>query len=203
MNQENIQEQISSNSCMIDNCTTQESNHKISKKKDSNTKIEYFENFSAYQQSIREKKINLLDSTYEHKSVDSKEKIIKLLELEYEDLERQQSLLHYSNEEMLICDPNDVEIIECRAENLKFIQNNLKRMKEIKEELLNLEKEHPYVSKDIFKIEKFEKVETTRSEVQKFIEDKNSRREILIESNNNYDQKHTNHIEEILQELEL
>jgi hypothetical protein len=203
MNQENIQEQISSNSCMIDNCTTQESNNKISKKKDSNTKIEYFENFSAYQQSIREKKINLLDSTYEHKSVDSKEKIIKLLELEYEDLERQQSLLHYSNEEMLICDPNDVEIIECRAENLKFIQNNLKRMKEIKEELLNLEKEHPYVSKDIFKIEKFEKVETTQSVVQKFIEDKNSRREILIESNNNYDEKHTNHIEEILQELEL
>lgn len=202
MNQINIHEQIYSENSMIENSIPQELNNKILSQKDSNTNIQYYDNFSTYQESIREKKINLLDSKYERKSVDSKEKIIKLLELEYEDLEKEQSLLHYSNEEMLMCDPNDYEIIECRAENLKFIQNNLKRMKHIKEELLNLEKEHPYISKDIFKIEKFEKFETNTTEQIKILEDQSSRREILIQNNLDFNEMSTK-IEGVIEELEL
>jgi hypothetical protein len=202
MNQINIHGTIYSENSMIENFIPQEPNNKILKQIDSNTNIQYYDNFSTYQESIREKKINLLESTNERKSVDSKEKIIKLLELEYEDLEKEQSLLHYSNEEMLMCDPNDYEIIECRSENLKLIQNNLKRMKHIKEELLNLEKEHPYVSKDIFKIEKFEKFEINKTEQIKTLEDQSLRRELLIKNDLDFNEMSTK-IEGILEELEL
>jgi predicted metal-dependent hydrolase len=90
---------------------------------------------------------------------------------------------------MLQCDPNDIEVIECRAENLKFIQNNLKRMKEIIEELINLDKQHEFKDKDVYIIEKFEKInenEKKEKELKDFAEDN------LI-----------NHIENILEELEI
>jgi len=116
-------------------------------------KIEFFENYENYKEHIKEQrnnKIELLDN-----NLDSKQKIIKLLELEYEDLEKQQSILIYSNDQMLNFDPNDIEVIECRAENLKFIQKNIERMKEIKKEIVDLDKNHPYVNKDVYNIEKF------------------------------------------------
>lgn len=132
--------------------------------------IEYFENYKTYQESMKERRMKVLEDKGE---MDSKEKIIKILELEYEDLEKQQRALFYSNEEMLLSDPNDLELIECRAENMKFIDKNFQRMKEIKEELINLEPQHFIKDKDIMTVEKFDKKEEVSENENKISIDAN------------------------------
>ena len=134
--------------------------------------IEYFDNLETYEESIRQKRLKLFDSMPEKKSSDSKVKILKILELEYEDLDKQQKALIYSNEEMLNSDPNDIDIIEYRAENMKFIQKNIIRMKEIKDEILNLDKNHQIKEKAVLEINDFDKLNL------KNIEDINGRKSI-------------------------
>ncbi len=121
--------------------------------------IEYFENYTTYQEAMAEKRLKLFESFPENKNKDSKSKIIKLLELEYDDLEKQLAALIYSNEEMLNIDASDLELIECRAVNIKFIEKNIKRLKEIKEEILNLDKDNKIKNKDeslVFNLDDYE-----------------------------------------------
>jgi hypothetical protein len=82
------------------------------------------------------------------KDYEDKEKIIKILEIEYDLLEKQQSALFYSNEELANYD--DYDAIESRAENMKYIHKNITRMKQIKQNLLNLDNDHYINGKDIF-----------------------------------------------------
>ncbi len=72
MNQINIQGTIYSENSMIENFIPQVPNNKILIQIDSNTNIQYYDNFSTYQECIREKKINLLESTNKGKAVDSR-----------------------------------------------------------------------------------------------------------------------------------
>ncbi len=94
-----------------------------------------------YEEALRERRSVILNST-KNSNYDSKTQIIKLLELEYEDLEKQHSALMYSNDEMLKVNPSDSDLIECREENIKYIQAGLKRMKEIIEEVLDLDRDN-------------------------------------------------------------
>jgi hypothetical protein len=98
----------------------------------------------------RELSDGYLNEFIESKEFDSKEKIIKLLEIEYDYLEKQQVALFYSNEEMLKYDTNDIAIIEARSENVKIIGKNIERMKKIRNDILNLDKEHYIAGKNIY-----------------------------------------------------
>jgi hypothetical protein len=166
---------------------------------------EYYENHSSYEISMREKRAK---NVYSSSQLDSKEKIIKILELEYEDLERQQSALIYSNEEMFNPGAEDLELIECRAENMKFIEKNIKRMKEVRKQILELSKDHIIKNKDIFDIYAFEKtnnyddtkiesVENNR-EIVKLINNK-EKREVEI----NYKIEKVENEENLIDEIEL
>lgn len=111
------------------------------------------ENLSSYydyEQKLKDKRDENINTFVQDKTMDSKEKIIKVLELEYDYLEKQQMAIFYSNEEMLKFDPNDSDLIEARAENMKFIDKNIKRMKQIQKELLSLDKDHYIMGKNLF-----------------------------------------------------
>jgi hypothetical protein len=102
-----------------------------------------------------------IDAFVNNTELDSKEKIVKLLEIEYDFLEKQQSAMFYSNEEMLKFDPSDIDIIEARSENVKIMCKNMERMMKIKNDLLGLDREHYIAGKDLYefrncKIEKYE-----------------------------------------------
>jgi hypothetical protein len=119
--------------------------------------IEYYEDYNTYVNKMKEKRQRVIEDFVNDQRFDPKEKTIKILEVEYAYLEKQQQALFYSNEEMFKYGPNDVEMIECRAENLKFIEKNYKRMKEIKNDLLKLDGEENYiVKKNIYEQIKFE-----------------------------------------------
>jgi hypothetical protein len=83
------------------------------------------------------------------KDYEDKEKIIKMLEIEYDLLEKQQSALFYSNEELANYD-DDYDAIESRAENMKYINKNITRMEQIKQNLLSLDNDHYINGKDIY-----------------------------------------------------
>jgi hypothetical protein len=91
-----------------------------------------------------------IESFINSNQYDSKEKIIKLLEIEYTELEQQQMAMYFSNEEMLNYDPNDLDIIEARAENIKIMEKNIQRMQKIKEDLLKLDRDHYINGKNVF-----------------------------------------------------
>lgn len=80
---------------------------------------------------------------------ESDRRIIRILELEFYTLEKQQIALFYSNEEMANFDIEDKIIVEARSENMRFIEKNLERMKQIKAHVLNLDINHPIGDKNL------------------------------------------------------
>lgn len=83
-------------------------------------------------------------------NLNQKERILTLLAIEYDYLEKQQNALFYSNEEMEKYSLSDKDIIECRAENLKIIEKNLVRMKQIRQDIIALDKDHYILNKEVF-----------------------------------------------------
>ena len=116
-----------------------------------NVEYQFYENYADYIKKTNEDRQRMIDDFINDDSLNSKQKIITVLEMEYNYLEMQQKALFYSNEEMLNCDINDTDVIESRAINMTFMEKNNKRMKEIKQELLNLDGDTNHIyRKDLF-----------------------------------------------------
>jgi hypothetical protein len=94
-----------------------------------------------------------IDKFINNDDIDSRYKIIKMLEIEYDYIEKQQMAMFYSNEEMLKYDPNDIDLIDARAENIKLIEKNIIRMHKIKSDILELDRDHYIINKNIFSFE--------------------------------------------------
>jgi len=108
---------------------------------DNNSSTNFFENFESFEENLRMIRLNVINDN----SLDSKQKIIKSYEIEYEYLENQIKALIYSNDEMSKFDINDEIIMESRAENLKFMQNYLTRLNKIRSEIIALDSAHPII----------------------------------------------------------
>lgn len=79
--------------------------------------------------------------------LDSKTKILIVLESEYKYLEISQNNIVYSNNEMKRLMPNDEDIIESISINEKFFNKNLERMRQIKKRISILEGNNHYICK--------------------------------------------------------
>jgi hypothetical protein len=108
---------------------------------ENNCTSNFFENFESYEENIRTLRLNVINDN----SLDSKQKIIKSYEIEYEYLENQIRALIYSNDEMSKFNMNDEIIVESRAENLKFMQKYLIKLNKIRAEIVALDPTHPIV----------------------------------------------------------
>jgi hypothetical protein len=102
---------------------------------------DFFENFESFEQNLRNLRFNIVND----ETLDSKQKIIKSLEIEYEYLQNQIKALIYSNDEMSKFDVNDNLIIESRSENLKFMQKYIIRLNKIRNEIAILDPCHHIV----------------------------------------------------------
>lgn len=101
----------------------------------------FFDNFESFEENLRNLRFNIVND----ETLDSKQKIIKSLETEYEYLQNQIKALIYSNEEMSKFDVNDDMIIESRSENLKFMQKYIIRLNKIRNEITILDPCHHIV----------------------------------------------------------
>jgi hypothetical protein len=172
-----------------------------------NVAYTYYENYKTYQEAMIERREAVIQSMENQEHIDSKVKIVKLLELEFEDLEKQQSALVYSNEVMFQSDPNDLDIIESRAENMKYIKLNFERMKQIYDEISKLDSNNQILWKSIFSLnidykkneEKPESLANGSPEIKYSVD--NTQLSNLIEINNSLSENEKS--EKVIVELEL
>ena len=79
-----------------------------------------------------------------------KEDLIKIYELEFEELGNKVLSLFQSNEDMMEYDPNDYDLIQAVQENLELIDKKLADVVKIQENMKQICSYHPIVTVDIF-----------------------------------------------------
>ena len=79
-----------------------------------------------------------------------KEDLIKIYELEFEELGNKVLSLFQSNEDMMEYDPNDYDLIQAVQENLELIDKKLADIVKIQENMKQICSYHPIVTVDIF-----------------------------------------------------
>ena len=79
-----------------------------------------------------------------------KDELIKINEIEFEELGNRVLALFQSNEDMMEFDPNDYDLIQAREENLELIDKKIAEMIKIQEKMKELCSYHPLVTVDIF-----------------------------------------------------
>ena len=102
------------------------------------------ESFSMNNSHIIEEEFNNLAHNTE---IDSKTKILLVLEAEYNYLEQAQRNLIYSNKEMHSLLPNDDIVIESIEINTKIFNDNIMKMKKIKKKVNLLMGDNHYICK--------------------------------------------------------
>lgn len=102
------------------------------------------ESFSMKNSHIIEEEFNNLAHNTE---IDSKTKILLVLEAEYNYLEQAQRNLIYSNKEMHSLLPNDDIVIESIEINTKIFNDNIMKMKKIKKKVNLLMGDNHYICK--------------------------------------------------------
>lgn len=100
------------------------------------------ESFSMNNSHIIEEEFNNLAHNTE---IDSKTKILLVLEAEYNYLEQAQRNLIYSNKEMHSLLPNDDIVIESIEINTKIFNDNIMKMKKIKKKVNLLMGDNHYI----------------------------------------------------------
>ena len=136
-----------------------------------------------------------------------KDELIKIYEIEFEELGNRVLALFQSNEDMMEFDPNDYDLIQAREENLELIDKKIAEMIKIQEKMNELCSYHPLVTVDIFEyfgigkspIENKENKEDKKDEnnlVEVDNQDKHINKENKINNNTN------NHENEIKEEKE-
>jgi hypothetical protein len=79
-----------------------------------------------------------------------KDEMVKIYEIEFEELGDKVQSLFQSNEDMLEFDPHDYDLIQAREENLQLIDKKLEEMIKIQEKMKEICNYHPIVNVDIF-----------------------------------------------------
>ena len=79
-----------------------------------------------------------------------KDELIKIYEVEFEELGNRVLALFQSNEDMMEFDPNDYDLIQAREENLELIDKKLAEIVKIQEKMKEICAYHPIVEVDIF-----------------------------------------------------
>jgi hypothetical protein len=79
-----------------------------------------------------------------------KDEMVKIYEIEFEELGDKVQSLFQSNEDMLEFDPHDYDLIQAREENLQLIDKKLEEMIKIQEKMKEICDYHPIVNVDIF-----------------------------------------------------
>ena len=80
----------------------------------------------------------------------NKDEMIKLYEIEFEEIGNLVQSLFQSNEDMLEYDPHDYDLIQAREDNLQIIDKKMEEMIKIQEKMKGLSEHHPMVKVDIF-----------------------------------------------------
>ena len=107
-----------------------------------------------------------------------KDELIKIYEIEFEELGNRVLALFQSNEDMMEFDPNDYDLIQAREENLELIDKKLAEIIKIQKKMKEICSFHPIVEVDIF--EYFGIGKSTLKSKEEKEENKNN-----IENNNN------------------
>ena len=79
-----------------------------------------------------------------------KDELIRIYEIEFEELGNNVLSLFQSNEDMMEFDPNDYDLIQAREENLELIDKKLAEIVKIQQKMKEICEIHPLVSVDIF-----------------------------------------------------
>jgi hypothetical protein len=93
------------------------------------------------------KKTSIGENNYLCHGVDD---LIKIYEIEFEEIGNKIQSLFQSNEDMLEFDPHDYDLIQAREENLQLIDKKLEEMMKIQEKMKEICDYHPIVNVDIF-----------------------------------------------------
>jgi hypothetical protein len=76
--------------------------------------------------------------------------LIAILEIDFEHIIKEIEMLYHANQQMLEYDPTDYDLIKARQDNVVLINNKLKRLTEIQEELKRFCPTNPFVTKNVF-----------------------------------------------------
>ena len=79
-----------------------------------------------------------------------KDELIKIYEIEFEELGNRVLALFQSNEDMMEFDPNDYDLIQAREENLELIDKKIADIIKIQQKMKEICEIHPLVNVDIF-----------------------------------------------------
>ena len=93
------------------------------------------------------KKTSVGENNYICHGVDE---LVKIYEIEFEEIGNKIQSLFQSNEEMLEFDPHDYDLIQAREENLQLIDKKIEEMMKIQEKMKDICNYHPIVTVDIF-----------------------------------------------------
>ena len=142
-----------------------------------------------------------------------KDELIKIYEIEFEELGNRVLSLFQSNEDMMEFDPNDYDLIQAREENLELIDKKLAEIVKIQSKMKEICSYHPIVNLDIFeyfgigkkplnnKEENKDNLEIKKETLieinQKEDNDKNEDNNIIINKNNDNKEENSNKKNEI------
>ena len=122
-----------------------------------------------------------------------KDELIRIYEIEFEELGNKVLSLFQSNEDMMEFDPNDYDLIQAREENLELIDKKLAEIVKIQQKMKEICEIHPIVSVDIFEYFGIGKNPKEKDTNKNDIENKNN----LIEVNEEENKKIENNINNI------
>ena len=78
------------------------------------------------------------------------DELIKIYEIEFEEIGNKIQSLFQSNEDMMEFDPHDYDLIQAREENLQIIDKKLEEIIKIQKKMKSICEKHPLVEVDIF-----------------------------------------------------
>ena len=110
-----------------------------------------------------------------------KDELIKIYEIEFEELGNKVLSLFQSNEDMMEYDPNDYDLIQAVQENLELIDKKLADIVKIQENMKQVCSYHPIVTVDIFEYFGIGKKSKEKDENKMNVENKKGD---LVEVNN-------------------
>ena len=119
------------------NCSNNESNKSSNNNNNNNNN----------NNDLNYKKASIGENNYLCHGVDD---LIKIYEIEFEEIGNKIQSLFQSNEDMLEFDPHDYDLIQAREENLQIIDKKLEEIMVIQKKMKTICEKHPIVEVDIF-----------------------------------------------------
>ncbi len=151
--------------------------------------------------SLIGKQTSIGDNNYLCNGMDE---LVKIYEIEFDELGNKILSLFQSNEDMLEFDPHDYDLIQAREENLQLIDKKMEQMIKIQKKMKEICSYHPLVNIDIFdyfgigknsknenkdvkdkeEIEEDKKIENNKIEIETKSEDSNNNQQNQNQNNN-------------------